>query len=350
MAYIQSIARSVPKNSLAQTQIKEFATSIFANSDLQLNRLLPVFENSTIQSRPILKDFSWYSQTRSFQEKNSCFLESALELGRSACVSVLQNAGLSTKDIDGFLVVTSSGFVTPTLDARLIDELDMKEDILRFPLTGLGCAGGAYGLARANELSTVYPEKIFLLLAVETCSLTFRPADKRKANLVALSLFSDGASAAILSAQKKENSIFLKGSHSFKWKQSLDVMGWDVEADGLQVIFDKSIPTLIRKNYKDVLQKFLNQFNLSQKDLIHFLYHPGGKKVLDAFSESLGKPEETFEYSAKILREFGNMSSPTVLFVIEEFLNQNKFEKDELGIIGAMGPGFSSESILFSTT
>jgi alkylresorcinol/alkylpyrone synthase len=350
MAYIQSTARSVPSNRLPQTQIKEFASAVFADSDLQLDRLLPVFENSTIQSRPILKDFSWYSQTRSFQEKNTCFLESALELGKSACLSVLRECGLSPQEIDGFLVVTSSGFVTPTLDARLIDELNMREDILRIPLTGLGCAGGAYGLARANELATLYPEKIFLLLAVETCSLTFRPADKRKANLVALSLFSDGASAVVLSSQKKEQSLFLKGSHSFKWKHSLDVMGWDVEADGLQVIFDKSIPTLIRKNYKDVFQKFLDRFKLPKEDLVHFLYHPGGKKVLDAFSESLGKSEETFQYSAKILREYGNMSSPTVLFVIDEFLNQKKFEKDEHGIIGAMGPGFSSESILFSTT
>lgn len=350
MAYIQSIARSLPESRLKQSQIKEFASTLFANSDLQLGRLLPVFENSTIKSRPILKDFQWYSQSRSFKEKNSSFLESALELGKTACLSVLSQSGLSKDEIGGFIVVTSSGFVTPTLDARLVDELDLNEDILRVPLTGLGCAGGAYGLARANEFANLYPGKNILLLAVETCSLTFRPADKKKANLVALSLFSDGASAVVLSSQKKENSISIEGSHSFKWKNSLDVMGWDVEDDGLQVIFDKSIPSIINKNYLEVFNKFLNKFNLSKNDLIHYLYHPGGKKVLDAFSESLEKPRDTFGYSAKILSEYGNMSSPTVLFVIDEFIKQKQFSPNERGIIGAMGPGFSSESLLFSTT
>ena len=350
MAYIHSLARALPEFSIQQNQIQEFARSVFEGSNLDLNRLLPVFKNSIIEKRPVLKDMEWYSKSKSFKEKNQEFLENSLILGKLACERAILKANLSPKDIDGFIVVTSSGFVTPTLDARLIDILNLREDILRMPLTGLGCAGGAYGLARANDLSKIYPDKNILVLAVETCTLTFRPDDKRKANLIALSLFSDGACALVLNSKPKANSIQLLGSHSYKWKNSLNVMGWDVEQDGLQVIFDKSIPSLINKNYLEIFSNFINLFKLNNDDIIHFLYHPGGKKVLDAFKSALNIEEEKLSYSTTILKNHGNMSSPTVLFVIDEFIESKNFQSGEKGIIGAMGPGFTSESLLFETT
>lgn len=350
MAYIHSLARALPDFSIQQSQIQEFAKTIFAGSNLDLNRLLPVFKNASIENRPVLKDIEWYSKSKSFKEKNQEFLENSLNLGKLACERAIFKANLKPKDIDGFIVVTSSGFVTPTLDARLIDSLDLRENILRMPLTGLGCAGGAYGLARALELCKLYPEKNILLLAVETCTLTFRPDDKRKANLIALSLFSDGAAALVFNSKPKANSIQLLGSQSFKWKDSLNVMGWDVEQDGLQVIFDKSIPSLIHKNYPEIFSNFLVNNKLKNSDIKHFLYHPGGKKVLEAFQNALKIEDEKLIYSSSILRKYGNMSSPTVLFVIDEFIESQNFQSGDKGIIGAMGPGFTSESVLFETS
>ena len=194
------------------------------------------------------------------------------------------------------------------------------------------------------------PDKNILLIAVETCTLTFRPSDKRKANLIALSLFADGAAGVIISSKMKKQSISISGSLSYKWKDSLSVMGWDVEADGLQVIFDKSIPKIILEDYNRIYHLFLKKFGLNHSEMKHFLFHPGGKKVLNAFSESLQIGEDKLYYSNTILENYGNMSSPTVLFVIDEFLKQSHFQPSEKGIIGAMGPGFTSENLFFKTT
>lgn len=350
MAFLQSISRVVPKHTINPTQSRTLASSLFQDSDLHLDRLLPIFENAGIDTRYIVKEPEWYKENRSFPDKNNEFLNLSLELGTKAISECLESANKSPKDVDILVVVTSSGFITPTLDARLMGKLGFSPKTIRVPLTGFGCAGGAIGLSRANEFANLYSQKNVLLLAVETCTLTFRPSDKRKANLVALSLFADGASAVLLSSNSKSGSIEFLGSESHLWEDSLNVMGWDVMDDGLQVIFDKSIPSLIERDYKPVFDNFLDKFGLNKDEIKHFLYHPGGRKVLESLESSLHIPRDSFSHSYNILRYFGNMSSPTLLFVLAEFLDKNKFAANELGVLGAMGPGFSSEIVLFQTT
>lgn len=349
MSYIHSIATYSPSHTVNQQEVKAFAKEIFSNSRFNLNRLLTVFDNTQIDRRTVLKELEWYGKSRSFKERNEEFCELGLELSTTVCQKVIQQAGLTPQDIDVLIVITSSGFVTPTLDARIIDELGFRDDIIRMPITGMGCAGGVYGLSRAREFSEFYPEKTILLVSVETCTLTFRPKDKRKANLVALSLFGDGAAAAIISSQKISSGIKLLGNLSQKWKNSLNIMGWNIHNDGLQVVFDKSIPDLIHKNFREVYDKFLKKFNKKEEDIKHFLFHPGGAKVIQAFEDVLNKKSDEFYYTSKILREYGNMSSPTVLYVIKEFLDQKQYGGSESGAISAMGPGFSCELVLFET-
>ncbi len=350
MSIIQSIRHSVPTNRVSQFVVRDFAKNLFSGSSLNIDRLLPVFENTSIESRPVLMDLEWYGETKTFQEKNALFVEHSLNLAKSACEDAIRDSGYSKSEIGAIIVVSTSGFVTPGLDARLIDLLGLSDDIIRIPLVGLGCAGGVYGLARARELSFVYPDINILLVAVETCTLTFRPADKRKANLIALSLFSDGASALVISNRFKKNSIRLLRGHSKKYPNSLNIMGWDIEQDGLQVVFDRSIPSLILQDFAKVFHHFVNICNLQQKDIKHYLFHPGGKKVLDAFEESLQITQKDLHYSHDVLRNFGNVSSPTVYFVIEEFLKYSKISEVDKGIMAAMGPGFSAELMLFETT
>jgi|JI9StandDraft_2_1071091.scaffolds.fasta_scaffold04460_5 alkylresorcinol/alkylpyrone synthase len=350
MSYIHSVAREVPVSTVKQEEVREFAKTIFKNSNLDVDKYLPVFENSKIKSRPVLMDISWYGETKSFKEKNELFVVHATAMAEKSARLAIEKAGMLPSDIDIIIVVTSSGFVTPTLDASLIDLLGLSTDVKRVPIIGLGCAGGANSIARAGELSQLYPNKNILVITVETCTLTFRPADKRKSNLIALSLFSDGSSSMVVSGKKKEKSIQIKTNASRKWRNSLDVMGWEIEMDGLQVVFDKSIPGLITKNFRDFYMKFLKENNVEKDQIKHHLFHPGGAKVIEAFANSLEISEDNFYYSMKVLQEFGNISSPTIFFVIEEFLKGQNFSSGELGLFSAMGPGFSSDIILFTTT
>jgi alkylresorcinol/alkylpyrone synthase len=348
--YINSIATSTPETFIDQETVKDLAKSLFENTELDIEKYLPIFENTHITRRPILMPIEYYSKDKTFVEKNNLFYETALQLSKQAIQAVLAKSNIEASEIGIFILVTSSGFVTPTLDAALIDIIGLPTDCIRVPLTGLGCAGGAYSIARGREFAQIYPEKKILILTVETCSLTFRPSDKRKANLVALSLFSDGASAMIVSGQKVENSIRVLSSKSRKWRNSLNVMGWEVADDGLQVIFDKSIPLLIQRNFRAFYDLFIQEVKLDHKTIEHFLFHPGGMKVIEAFSESLQIDIEKFQYSYSVLKNFGNLSSPTIFFVINEFLNEKKFHPNEKGIFCAMGPGFSCELSHFETT
>jgi len=350
MSYIHSVAREVPSNTVKQDEVKEFAKAIFKNSNLEIEKYLPVFENSKIKSRPVLKDISWYGETKSFKEKNELFVTHATEMAATSAKLAIEKANLLPSEIDIIIVVTSSGFITPTLDAQLIDLLGLSTDVKRIPIIGLGCAGGANSIARAGELSQLYPNKNILVITVETCTLTFRPADKRKSNLIALSLFSDGSSSMIVSGKEKKNSISIKANASRKWRNSLDVMGWEIEMDGLQVVFDKSIPGLITQNFREFYMKFLDENKIEKNKIKYHLFHPGGVKVIEAFAKALEIGEDNFNYSMKILQEYGNISSPTIFFVIDEFLNDQKFSGGELGLFSAMGPGFSSDIILFETT
>jgi alkylresorcinol/alkylpyrone synthase len=345
MAYLHSIAKAIPPL-LSQKQIQNYAKEIFSDSNLSLDRLLPVFENALIENRPVLESLEWYNTSHSFSEKNELFLSHALELGSRACQKAIQNAHLQPEDIDAFLVITSSGFVTPTLDARLIDILGLREDVLRLPFTGLGCAGGVFGLARAHEISKLHPDWKVLVLAVETCTLTFRPGDKSKTNLVAFSLFSDGASALILSGEPKRNTIEILHHKTFKLPNSLRVMGWDVEEDGLQVVFDRSIPSIINKYFLKYYNSFCDSLPYAFLPS-HYIFHPGGRKVLEAFESILAIDSKELFYSYKVLKEYGNLSSPTVYLVLEEFLGTGNFLQGDFGIMVAMGPGFSCEILLF---
>ncbi len=348
--FIHSVAHQTPETFIDQIAVEKLAEELFKNSSLDLDKYRPIFQNTEIDQRPILMPIEYYSKDKTFKEKNDLFFEKALELSEKSIRKCLEQEKISPEEIGVFILVTSSGFVTPTLDATLIDKLQLSTDALRLPLTGLGCCGGAYSLARAMEYSKIFPNKKILITTVETCTLTFRPSDKRTANLVALSLFSDGASSMVVSSIPKKNSIQVLNSKSRKWRNSLDVMGWEVANDGLQVIFDKSIPALILKYFKEFYEEFLNENGLNHKEMKHFLYHPGGMKVLKAFARCLEIELEQLKYSHKILKNFGNLSSPTIFFVIEEFLKQKEFKLGEIGTMTAMGPGFSSELLSFITT
>jgi alkylresorcinol/alkylpyrone synthase len=219
----------------------------------------------------------------------------------------------------------------------LVNRLGLRADVRRLPIFGLGCAGGVLGLARAADLARLDPDANVLFLVVELCSLCFRGNDKTKSNFVSTALFGDGAAAALISARGDGPLLGAAGEHT--WPDTLDVMGWDIEDDGLQVRLSRDVPTFVRERMRDVTAEFLDRQGLGLADIQHFISHPGGAKVLVALEEAFGLAEGTLADGRSVLRDYGNMSAATVLFVLDRTLKAGATGRM---LMTAMGPGFSA--------
>lgn len=319
--------------------------NLFGGELEDIERLLKVFGNGQIDSRYFAAPVEWFEQDRTLGEKNSLYIQQAVQMGSRAVSKCLASAKLGASDIDAIIFISSSGLSTPTIDARIMNELGMPGHIKRLPIWGLGCAGGAAGLSRADDYCRAYPEANVLVLCLELCSLTFVRGDKSKSNLIGTSLFADGAACVLVSGDGVGAQGFrIEANRSTLMPQSEDVMGWDVRDEGLHVVFSRSIPGIIEKWLKPNVSEFLAGLGKSEEDIRHFIAHPGGKKVLAAYEKSLGMPESQTAISRKVLAEYGNMSSPTVLYVLKEFM-ERPMGKGEEGLLTALGPGFSSEML-----
>lgn len=361
MAKIISVAEALPPNEVKQEKVAEFTKHLFADSFKDIDRLLKVFQNGQVEKRHFAKELSWYKEDHSFAEKNSEFVQMAVELGVEAVRRCLAspdflNEEVGCEEIDAIFFITTTGLATPSIEARIMNCLPFTDDVKRIPIWGLGCTGGASGLSRAFEYCRAFPEAKVLVLSVELCSLTFQRDDRSKSNLIGTSLFADGAACVLLAGNEAgmDDRIRLSSvpeierTKSILMKNSLDVMGWDVKENGLYVIFSKDIPAIVEKWLKLNVASFLDGHGLSMKEIKHFIAHPGGKKVLDAYVSSLCLDPEMVDVSLSVLRNFGNMSSATILFVLKRFLPLGK--RGDLGLCTALGPGFSSEFLLLRWT
>ncbi|WP_088044096.1 type III polyketide synthase [Bacillus sp. EAC] len=357
MPLILSVGKAVPTCKINQENIVPFVRELFLKKYPSIDRLLSVFQNGEIKCRYLSKELTWYSEEHSLEEKNQTYIETAIQLSVEAiknCVSNLEflSSEINYDEIDGIIFVSSTGISTPTIDAHIANILPLKTSIKRIPIWGLGCAGGASGISRAFDYCKAHPESNILLVAVELCSLTFQKEDLSKSNIIGTSLFADGAAAVLVigdESELKARTIHVAlpnilQTNSTLMPNSLDVMGWDVKNEGLFVIFSRDIPSIVKNWLQPVVSSFLQSNNLAIDGLNHFIAHPGGKKVLDAYIDSLNIDPEKTSVSLDILKNYGNMSSCTVLFVLEEFMKIGK--KNETGLLCALGPGFSSEMSL----
>lgn len=320
---------------------------IFSGTGLDLDRLSDVFENANIDRRYFSKPLEWWGEERSFEQKNRAYIDSALKLGEQACRKCLENAAVKASDVDHIIFINTTGLATPSIDARLLNLLDFKSDIRRTPIWGLGCAGGAAALSQAHHYLLGHPDQRVLIYAVELCGLTFQQNDLSKSNFVATALFGEGASAVLLSGDNiHSNGPAIIDTRSMTWPDSLDIMGWDITNEGMQVVFSIRIPGMIKKHVHADMTSFLKRHDLSLEDIQHFIFHPGGSKVIEAYEKSLNLNGDSLDVSRKILKNYGNMSSVTVLFVLEDFLKNGSVKSDDLGVVSALGPGFSAESLL----
>lgn len=335
-----NLTTAVPPYRLHQADIEAFARRLFAERpDEELERLLPVYANAGIETRYSCVPLDWYAEPHGWAEKNALYVRHALDLTESAARACLAEVGASGEGIDAVIAVSTTGIATPSLDALLAERLNLRRDVTRLPVFGLGCAGGVLGLARAATLARAMPGATVLLVVVELCGLTFRRRDQSKSNVIASALFGDGAAAALISCAGEGARLTAWGEHT--WPHSLDVMGWRVEDDGLGVLFSRDIPAIIRSEFRPVLNRFLARHGLCLADIDHFLCHPGGAKVIAALEDALGLQQGGLALARAVLRDFGNMSAATVLFVLERALADGA-GRGGRSLLSAVGPGFTA--------
>jgi alkylresorcinol/alkylpyrone synthase len=333
-----SLATAVPKHILGQETVSETARHIFGMAGVaDLERMVAVFGNAGIDRRYSTVPVEWYEKPHGWTDRNNLYLEHALALIEEAARQALADAGLRPEDIDQVVVVSTTGIATPSLDALLLNRLPLRSDVRRLPIFGLGCAGGVLGLARAADLARAAPTSRVLLLVVELCALCFRHGDFTKSNLVATALFGDGATAAVISCEGKGPALGQGGE--FTWPQSLDIMGWDVADDGLKAIFSRDIPALVQRDLRRATEDFLRRHDLTVANIDYFVCHPGGAKVLDALEEAFDLTPGALGHARATLRDYGNMSAATVLFVLKRMLQSGAHGRM---LVTALGPGFTA--------
>lgn len=346
MPFIAAVSKIDLPNKIKQSEVKEHARSMFAENFPQVDRLIHAFDNTEIVTRNLCKPMNYYSEPNTFEQRNNDYISSALEYSVQAIEDCIIKAGIYKEDISDILFVSTTGLATPSMDALIINKLRLNPHINRMPVWGLGCAGGVSGMSKANAFANANADAVVLLVAVELCSLTLIKNDYSKSNFIGSSLFSDGIAACIVKGDNHIEGKEIKyiASSSKLYYDSLEVMGWDFQDTGFKVLFSKDIPTFINENIKDDIENFLSAQNLELNDIKNFIFHPGGKKVLDAYTNALKVDGDFLKNTREVMNSNGNMSSATVLYVLEKFMSQG-FE-DGYGLMLAMGPGFSSEMVL----
>lgn len=342
---ILSVGTALPPHRIGQEEVKDFARGMFGGAHRDFERLLPIFDNVNVESRYFCVPMDWFNENHTFAEKNDLYLEHALELSEKASRRALDSAGVEPSEIGAVFFVSTTGLATPSLDAALILALGIPErHTRRETLFGHGCAAGAGGLAKAADWARTHPGRLVLLVAVELCGLTFQRGDTSKANLISTSLFSDGAAAVVVGPA--EDGPELIGEDCITWPGTEDVMGWKFTENGFNVVLSKSVPVIVQRHFRESLIESCEYVGIGFEDLKHFLLHPGGAKVLDAFEEVLTMEPGSIALSRGVLRDYGNMSAATVLFILERFIESSEPGGD-LGVLSAMGPGFSAEHVFF---
>lgn len=357
---IAAVATASPEHTLTQAEAKEFARGFFAGyferyagerGEAAVDRLLRAYDNAGVETRQLGRPRAWFETRHGFAEKNAVYVEQALALSRRCGAAAIERAAIPAEDYGALVFASTTGISTPSLDARLAQDLGLRRDVARVPLWGLGCAGGAAGLARARALACGLGRPV-LLIAAELCSLTFVHGDRRRANLIAVALFGDGAAAVSVAPEpiwrpEAPAGPELLADYTRLLDDSESIMGWDLEDEGLRVRFSPKIPGIVRELGAELVDEAARAAGLERAALTELLVHPGGRKVLDAYDEVLELEPAALRHARDVLRDHGNMSSPTVLFALERYLAEYPRPRDAHGLLLGLGPGFCAEGVVF---
>ena len=337
-----SLATAVPPQSISQEEAKQRARRAFGGNKALFDRLSSVFDNAGIGTRHIVAPPAWYEEKHGWRDRNAVYLKAAEELFVEAASAAIEKAGLAPDHIDGVVTVSTTGIATPSLDARAASRLGLRDDVRRVPVFGLGCAGGVNGLSIASRFAAADPGSRWLFVTVETCSISIRLDSDDPAAVVATALFGDGAAAAVVTSGD-HGAIRIAGSTEKLWPDTLRIMGWDVEDPGLAVVFDRAIPPFIEAGLATAIDEMCGRLGIGRGEIDRFCCHPGGVKVIDAIETALDLNQGELNLEREVLRDFGNMSAPTVLFVLDRLIGRGIPEKV---LMTAFGPGFTCAGLL----
>lgn len=339
---ILSIATATPAHLIDQNEVAAMAPRVFPEMFVRYPVMLDIFKNSGIERRRTVRPMAWYLTPRDWSDRSEVFHSEGLALFERVAADAITRARIDPRTIDVVVSICSSGIATPTLEARALPRLGLRSDVRRVPVFGLGCAGGVSGLSIAARLTAAEPGTTTLVVVLELCSLAFRVDRRTKEDAVAAALFADGAAALVMQAGG-DGSLKVRGSAEYIWPDTLDVMGWTFDPVGFGVVLSRSVPIFVERRLPAIARKLLEATKTARGDIGRFVCHPGGGKVIDALERALALSRGSLDHERDVLREFGNMSAPTVLFALERVLATAPRATLALS---ALGPGFTASLLV----
>jgi alkylresorcinol/alkylpyrone synthase len=350
MAYILHTASAFPDYYYPQEQLTASLRGIWAKNGGQAAVLERFHRNMTVKGRYLALPIEAYDKPAGFGERNTAWIQTALELGEETVRKLLESSGLEANEVNLFAFTTVTGIAVPSIDARLMNRISFSRKMKRMPLFGLGCLGGAAGIARAADYLRGHPTEVALVLSIELCSLTFQNDDLTIANVVSSGLFGDGAAGVLMVGREhhlaKSGMPEVMGSQSWFFPHTEDIMGWNVQDSGLQVVLSADVASVAEENLRPAINSFLQDYNLSIEDIAYWIAHPGGPKVMDAIEKGLQLSENALQVSRDCLKSVGNISSASVLLILKETQSRFAPQPGSYGLLMAMGPAFCAEFVL----
>ena len=343
---ILSIAKQLPKYVKETKEIIPFVEQWMQDQESRFKRkVLKIFEGAGVDRRYSIMDAEEVFLNTSFEEKNNIYIKEVTKLAEQSLLKCLKKARLQPTDIDYIITVSCTGIMIPSMDAYLINSLQMRQDIIRLPVTEMGCVAGISGIIYAKNFLKSNPNKRAAIISVEASTATFQMQDYSMANIVSAAIFGDGAASVILSSYKEDKGPRIKDESMYHFYNSIDIMGFKLVNTGLQMILDKKVPEIISNHFPKIIHPFLERNNLKIEDINHLIFHPGGKKIVHTVEGIFRTYGKNIDDTKEVLRLYGNMSSATVLYVLERFMDGDR-QEGENGLMLSFGPGFSAQRIL----
>ncbi|MHB8993191.1 MAG: type III polyketide synthase [Chloroflexota bacterium] len=343
---IIATATALPEHRIGPEETKAWIRRLFGSTYRDTRRVEQMVDHTDIESRYLVRPPEHLVSRRSLEESNDEYIREAIELATRAVEDCLSEAQIDPKQVDLIIPVSCTGYMIPSLDAYLINHFRMRSNVKRLPITELGCAGGAAGMERAYEYVSAFPDSTVLLVATEVTSITFQPADLSWANLVAAMLFGDGSAAALVTGRRDRPGPVVLDTESHFFQDTLHYMAFPLKNSGFHLVMSREVPDVVRTSYRPVLEQFLARHSLTVDDLAFFVLHPGGDRILRNFEEYVGVPADGLAPARDVMRRVGNLSSATVLFVLDELLHHRPASAGQYGLMSSLGPGFCTEMLL----
>lgn len=343
---IKTVAKALPAYTRTTAEVIPFLEAwLVEQDDRFVRKVKKIFENAGVDQRYSIMSPQHVFTNMPFEHRNRIYAEEIKKLGKTCLENALKKANWQATDLDYIITVSCTGIMIPSVDAYLMNDLNLRQDVIRLPVTEMGCAAGVAGMIYAKQFLQAHPGKRAAVLALESPMATFQLEDFSMANVVSAAIFGDGAACVLLSSDASDGGPELLDEGMYHFYDSTHLMGFDLTNSGLQMVLDIDVPENIAAHFPTIINPFLNKNKLTIQDIDYLIFHPGGKKIIQVVEQLFGVFGKDIQDTKEVLRLYGNMSSATVLYVLERFM-EKKYERGKLGLMLSFGPGFSAQKIL----